>query len=417
MKRDEEALARGEVLEESEDEDATPITIGADFNELVRVHEKKAKEESKKQAVIVKQAIKQKKEKAVAPTKLQAARTLSTKVSNEMWKSELEGFSKKFPNQQDIQLKYLADFFLETFNNCSEQRPTIKVLDKDVIAIIQAWLSKFPQKEMNQFLVFLIEHELETEKKNSPGIAILVDYFCVNEPNQLRNHKISAIFKKKFGSGIPNKSYSFLHQVIWSTLHSSEPQVGLYFFMEFLTKIIAKGSSPHAEDVVKILESLKKIKLNNSFYNAIGLKNVLRACENLQISGELRTRIIQMIGPLIQLGETGVGEKENFSNDIFLQLLAFATVNNNEDTPSAFQNEIFEQMVTYLTREQDSEALDGFIILLCKNYFENTVQVNNFLRYLVLNWQNSKFSKSLEKKSKINLWNFQNQLLNLMKNF
>ena len=45
LKLQEEMLARGETLEESDDDDdATPITIGADFDEIVRVAEKKEKE-------------------------------------------------------------------------------------------------------------------------------------------------------------------------------------------------------------------------------------------------------------------------------------------------------------------------------------------------------------------------------------
>jgi hypothetical protein len=392
LKREEELLAQGIILEES-DEDTTPITIGADFNELVRVQEKKEKEESKKQAA-TKQANKQKKETTSAP-KLQAARTLSAKVSTETWKSELQSFTKKFPTAQDIQLKYLADFFLETFNNCSEQRPTVKVLDKDVIATIQKWLSSFPQKELNQFIVFLIQHELESDQKNSPGIAILIDLFCVNYPDLLKNHKISALFKKKFGNGIPNKSYSFLHQLIWSAIHSTEPQIGLHFFMEYLTKNIAKGNNPHAEDIVKILESFKDIKLNNQFHSPIGLNNILQSCQNAQIAPELRTRIIQMIGPLLQILDQGE-DKEN-SHEIFLLLLSFGLVSNNNKELPSFQTELFEQVLSYLARDQSEESLEEYIFILCDNYYDYTLQINNFNKYLVHNWQNSKFSPGLEK--------------------
>jgi len=393
QKREEEMLARGEVLEESDDENTTPITLGADFNELVRVQEKKEKE-SKKQAAI-KQANKQKKEVVSAP-KLQSARTLSTKVTNEMWKTELQNFSRKFPSAQDIQLKYLADFFLETFQNCSDQRPSMKVLDKDVIATIQKWLATFPQKEMNNFLVFLIEHELENDKKNSPGISILVDLFCVNYTDLFKQHKISALLKKKFGNGIPNKSYGFLHQVIWSTLHSSDPQVGLHLFMEFLTKNIAKGNTQHAEDIVKILESLKNIKLNNPYYGPVAFNNILQACQNPQIAPEIRTRIIQMIGPLIQLLDQHT-DKE-ISRHIFNTLLSFGLVNNKEITP--FQTEIFDQMLTYMFSEESDESLDEYFFILCDSYPDYTLQLNNFLKYLALNWKNSKFSSTLEKNKK-----------------
>jgi hypothetical protein len=170
--------------------------------------------------------------------------------------------------------------------------------------------------------------------------------------------------------------------------------------MEFLTKVIYKGSSPHAEDVVKILESLPKIKLNHSFYNVVGMKNILQACENTQIPLELRIRVIEMIGPLIQLGQTGEGE--DFSHEIFLTLLSFATVHNNEEELSAFQTEVLEQLVTYLTRDQSQESLDEYLLILCTNYFVHTIQVNNLLRFLVQNWQDSKFTPALEKiKAKI----------------
>jgi len=256
---------------------------------------------------------------------------------------------------------------------------------------------------LNQFTVFLIEHELESDQKNSPGIAILVDLFCVHYPDLLKNHKISALFKKKFGKGIPNKSYGFLHQLVWSTLHSTEPQIGLHFFMEYLTKNIAKGSTPHSEDIVKILESCKDIKLDNEFRSRVGLTNILQSCQNAQLAPELRTRIIQMIGPLLQLLDQG-SDKCN-SHDIFLLLLSFGLVSNNSKDLLSFKTEVFEQLLAYLSRDQSEESLDEYIFIMCDHYCTHTLQTNNFLKYLVHNWQTSKYSSSLEKnKAKFTLF-------------
>jgi flagellar biosynthesis GTPase FlhF len=260
-----------------EEEDNTNYLASTIYSQAEKILEEKQKRREEASGVA---PIKKKKSSGSGARSQAAAQILpiKSKLDAASLNEAIQGFESKYPTDVALQLKLLAEFFEKCLAKVPIPRKELDELDfadqieyplsylEDDSVLDAAWqyLSKVPEKELSDFLIFLLENWVDSVasgQKNSGktaktsmiglGIQVLMDVILRHKPELIAGDKfITEKFKKKYMQQANNvhllngKTYG--HQILYivgQTLKSNQPYVALYLWFKLVLPTLYASKS------------------------------------------------------------------------------------------------------------------------------------------------------------------------------
>eukprot|EP00029_Vermamoeba_vermiformis_P008618 TRINITY_DN408_c0_g1_i2.p1 TRINITY_DN408_c0_g1~~TRINITY_DN408_c0_g1_i2.p1 ORF type:complete len:518 (-),score=201.13 TRINITY_DN408_c0_g1_i2:236-1789(-) len=291
--------------ESDEEEESTNYLASTIYSQAEKILEEKQKRREEASGVAL--PIKKKKSSGSGAKSQAAAQILpiKSKLDAASLNEAIQGFESKYPTDVTLQLKLLAEFFEKCLAKVPIPRKELDELEfadqleyplsylEDDSVLDTAWeyLSKVPEKELTDFLTFLIEtwvDSVASGQKNTGktakssmiglGIQVLMDVILRHKPELIAGDKfITEKFKKKYMQQANNvhllngKTYG--HQILYiagQTLKSNQPYVALYLWFKLLLPTIYASKSLDTQidkeilSFGELLASIPKAKFRSS---------------------------------------------------------------------------------------------------------------------------------------------------------
>jgi len=204
----------------------------------------------------------------------------------------LESATETYPNNYEVQLKSVAEFFEVAFDNVEDENlqpgGPLTYFSEGIVGHLSDWMSEIPPAELTKFLIFLIEYLVRSHgssKEPRPhvgglGIKALAQFMMTEHPDDVLNAipQITAKYVEKATSTFP---VQHAHFFLWlfSQALPRQPTVALTLWLKFFLPAVLKNNTPQ--------------DLRNEYLDF--LQDILEASDQFDVSEEIAASSFEQI--------------------------------------------------------------------------------------------------------------------------